>query len=337
MPVATRGALKLLDASDLDWLRPEVLLANTYHLMLRPGAQLIEEMGGIHRFSGWEGPYLSDSGGYQVFSLSPQVDAEGASFKSVYDGSLLRLTPASAVEAQERIGADIAMCLDVCSALPAERGSLEADMERTLVWAGRCQAAHRRGDQALFGVVQGGTDLGLRARCAKQLVEMGFDGYGIGGLSVGESRPEMLSALAATLEVLPEDQPRYLMGVGDPLSLVEAISMGVDMFDCVLPTRLARHGVALSWEGRLRLRAARFARQAEPIEADCSCVVCARYSRAYLRHLLCVGEPTGGRLLSLHNLWWTGALVRSARAAIVEGSLAGLVGRVRRAWGSAEA
>jgi queuine tRNA-ribosyltransferase len=333
MPVGTRGAVKLLSAEDLEALGAQVVLGNTYHLMLRPGAQLIAELGGLHRFTGWSGQMLTDSGGYQVFSLSPEVDDDGVTFRSTYDGSTHRLTPEGAVEIQELLGADIQMALDVCPPLPSPDDVIRVAGRRTLEWAARARGTHQRPDQCLFGIVQGGIRLDWRAEQAAALSAMEFDGYGIGGLSVGEPRHEMLPALAAATAVLPADRPRYLMGVGDPISIVEAVALGVDMFDCVLPTRLARHGTALTSTGRLRLKAARFARDDSPIDPACACPVCQRWSRAYLRHLFVVGELTGARLLTLHNLWWLFDLVRTMRDAVLNGTLSEVRAAVGDAWG----
>ena len=260
MPVGTRGAVKLLSAVDYERLGAEIVLANTYHLMLRPGADVVAALGGLAGFTGWPGLSLTDSGGYQVFSLDPDVDDDGVTFRSVYDGSSHRLTPELAVATQELLGADIQMVLDVCPGLPAPHEVVLQAVERTASWAKRARASHARTDQALFGIVQGGTDAALRAESAQRTVELDFDGYGIGGLSVGEPRDEMLPALAAALAELPDDQPRYLMGVGDPASLVEAVALGVDQFDCVLPTRLGRHGTALTSAGKVQLRNAANAR-----------------------------------------------------------------------------
>ena len=327
MPVATRASVKALSTQDLEELGFEVMLSNTYHLMLRPGAELIDGLGGIHGFAAWDGHVLTDSGGYQVFSLEPEVDDDGATFKSTYDGSLHRLTPEGAVRTQELLGADIQMVLDVCPPLPSPPEVVRLAVERTAAWAARAKAARRRlDDQSLFGIVQGGVDEALRRESAQRTAAIGFDGYGIGGLSVGEPRAEMLPALAATLDELPHDVPRYLMGVGDPIGIVEAIALGIDLFDCVLPTRIARHGSVLTGAGRLQIRNASHARDDGPLDPACPCAVCARWSRAYLRHLLQVGEPTALRLLTWHNLAWTLALIRRTRAAIVDGSL----GSVRR-------
>ena len=332
MPVGTRGAVRTLSSADLDSLGVEVALANTYHLMLRPGAGLVERMGGLHRFAAWTGHLLTDSGGYQVFSLSPEVDDDGVTFRSTYDGSRHRFTPEDAVRVQEQLGADIQMVLDICPALPAPTDVIRAAVDRTAAWAARARAAHRREGQAIFGIVQGGVDEAMRAESALRTVELDFDGYGIGGLSVGETRQEMLPALAAAVEQLPADRPRYLMGVGDPVSMLEAIALGVDQFDCVLPTRLARHGTILTSEGRIQLRNAASAEDSGPLDRDCACAVCARWSRAYLRHLLMVAEPTAPRLLTLHNVAFVLALMDRARAAIGAGRFQALRTEVANVW-----
>ncbi len=338
MPVGTRGAVKALDAADLERLDPPVVLANTYHLLLRPGADVVAALGGIHRFAGFGGHVLTDSGGYQVHSLSPSVDDDGVTFNSVYDGAAVRLTPEDAIDAQGLIGADVAMVLDVCVTLPASTEVVRTAVDRTAAWAVRAREHHRRiehrpAGQALFGIVQGGVDPVLRRESAERTVALDFDGYGVGGLSVGEGRPELLDALAAVVEVLPSDRPRYLMGVGDPVGMVEAVALGVDQFDCVAPTRLARHGTVLTAEGRLNLRNARFARDAGPLDPTCTCSTCARWSRGYLRHLLSVGEPTGWRLVSIHNLAWTLALMDRVAEAIEHGSLDGLRRELAERWG----
>src|SRR5439155_9564105 len=292
MPEGTRAAMRTLTSADLEDLGAEVVLANTYHLMLRPGADVIAALGGLHRFMAWPGHLLTDSGGFQVFSLAPTVDDDGVTFRSTYDGTQHRLTPESAVAAQAAIGADIQMVLDVCPPLPSPPEVVRLAVERTAAWAARARRAHRRAQacglpdgrvQALFGIVQGGVDEGLRVESARRTVDVGFDGYGIGGLSVGEKRDETLAALAVTVPELPPDRPRYLMGVGDPVGLVEAVALGVDLFDCVLPTRLGRHETGLSAGGRFHRRAAANARDDGPLDPHCSCAVCARWSRAYLR------------------------------------------------------
>ncbi len=337
MPVGTRGAVKTLSGADLEAVGVEVVLANTYHLMLRPGTDVVAGLGGLHRFTGWEGHVLTDSGGFQVFSLSPAVDDDGVTFRSTYDGSAHRLTPESAVAAQVALGADIQMVLDECPALPAPAAVVRQAVLRTAAWAERAKREHQRvvGDsgQSLFGIVQGGVDIGLRRESAQRTVAMGFDGYGIGGLSVGETRAAMLEALAAVTPELPAGAPRYLMGVGDPVGMVEAIALGVDLFDCVLPTRLGRHGTALTAVGRLSVRTAAMARDDGPVDPACACVTCARHSRAYLRHLFQVGEPSAGRLLTLHNLAWTFALIDRIRQAISAGQLGSLRAEIATTWG----
>ena len=332
MPVGTRGAIKYLSAADYDRLGAEIVLGNTYHLMLRPGADLIERFGGLGSFTGWDGVTLTDSGGFQVFSLDPKVDDDGVTFKSTYDGSSHRFTPEVAVTLQQQLGADIQMVLDVCPPLPSPPEVIRLAVERTHAWAQRAKAAHTRPDQALFGIVQGGVSPAMRAESAQRTVDIGFDGYGIGGLSVGESRQEMLPALASAIEHLPADQPRYLMGVGDPASLIEAVALGVDQFDCVMQTRLGRHGTALTSTGRFQAKAARNAELDEPLDEQCPCDVCARHSRGYIRHLLQVGEPTASRLLSIHNVAWTFNLMHQIRAAIADGSFDTLRRDVLDVW-----
>ena len=333
MPVGTRGAIKHLSAADYDRLGAEIVLGNTYHLMLRPGAETVAHFGGIGAFAGWSGVTLTDSGGFQVFSLDPKVDDEGVTFKSVYDGSLHRFTPEIAVRTQELLGADIAMVLDVCPPLPSPHHVIRQAVERTSDWAAIARASHRLPTQSQFGIVQGGLDHDLRRESAQRTVAVGFDGYAIGGLSVGETRAEMLPALAAALEHLPVNQPRYLMGVGDPASLVEAVGLGIDQFDCVLQTRLGRHGTALTSQGKLHLKNAASARADEPIDATCACEVCQRHSRGYLRHLIQVGEPTAARLVSLHNIAWTLNLMAGMREAIRAGTFIEFKARILAVWG----
>jgi queuine tRNA-ribosyltransferase len=338
MPVGTRGAVRTLAADDLEDLGAEIVLANTYHLMLRPGADTVAKLGGLHGFSDWRGHLLTDSGGYQVFSLRPEVDDEGATFTSTYDGSTHHLSPEGAVDVQVMLGSDIQMVLDVCPPLPSPDPVVRAAVDRTAMWAERARAAFLdagRPDLSQFGIVQGGIHPGMRAESAERTVAVGFDGYAVGGLSVGEDRSAMMPALDVALAGLPTDRPRYLMGVGDPSGIVEAVARGVDMFDCVLPTRLARHGTLLTSAGRLNLRNARFADDAGPIDPSCGCGVCARWSRGYLRHLLSVAEPTAPRLLTLHNVAWTLAFVDRLRAAIADGTLGALRAEVGAVWGPA--
>jgi queuine tRNA-ribosyltransferase len=332
MPVGTRGAIKHLSAADYERLGAEIVLGNTYHLMLRPGAETVAEMGGLGRFAGWNGLTLTDSGGFQVFSLDPKVDDDGVTFKSVYDGSFHRFTPEVAVRTQELLGADIAMVLDVCPPLPSSPAVIRQAVARTAEWAAIARGAHQHATQSQFGIVQGGVDEDLRRESAERTLEVGFDGYAIGGLSVGESRAEMLPALAAALAVLPQDQPRYLMGVGDPASLVEAVGLGVDQFDCVMQTRLGRHGTALTSAGKLHLKNAANVRADEPIDATCPCEVCSRHSRAYLRHLFQVGEPTASRLISVHNIAWTLNLMAGMRSAIATGTFIEFKARILAVW-----
>jgi queuine tRNA-ribosyltransferase len=333
MPVGTRGAIKYLSAADYERIGAQIVLANTYHLMLRPGADLVERFGGIGEFAGWSGLTLTDSGGFQVFSLDPKVDDDGVTFKSTYDGSSHRFTPENAVAVQQQLGADIQMVLDQCPPLPSPPDVVRTAVERTSAWAKRAKATHTRTDQALFGIVQGGVSTAMRAESAQRTAEVGFDGYAIGGLSVGETREEMLPALAAALEHLPADRPRYLMGVGDPVSLVESVALGVDQFDCVMQTRLGRHGTALTSTGRFQAKAARNAELDEPLDATCPCEVCARHSRGYLRHLLQVGEPTASRLLSIHNVAWTMNLMTQMRRAIIDGTFGELRRSILAVWG----
>ena len=339
MPIGTRGAVRTLSSADLEALGAEIILGNTYHLMLKPGAERIGRLGGLHRFADWHGLLLTDSGGFQVFSLDPgghvRLDDDGVTFRSTYDGGTHRLTPASAVEIQTLLGGDIQMVLDVCAPLPSPPAVLRSAVERTASWAAVARAdflSRERPELSQFGILQGGTDIDLRVESAQRTVAVGFDGYAVGGLSVGESRDAMLETLAATLPHLPENQPRYLMGLGDPIGMVESIALGIDLFDCVLPTRFARHGTVLSTAGRYNLKRAENADDGSPLDDTCACPVCARWSRAYLRHLLTVDEPTAPRLLTIHNVWWTLRLVEEVRSAIEAGSLDLVRSRVRAAY-----
>ena len=325
MPVGTKGTVKGLTPSDLRGAGAGVVLGNTYHLYLRPGADLVREAGGLHAFSGWEGPMLTDSGGFQVFSLAKtrSISEGGVRFASVYDGSLHEFTPELTTKVQEDLGADIAMVLDECPPANAPREYHAESLRRTARWALRCKEAHTRRDQALFGIVQGGLHEDLRRESLERTVEIGFAGYAVGGLSVGESRGEMLQTLAATALMLPNDAPRYFMGIGDPVGILQVIALGVDMFDCVLPTRLARHGAALTPDGRLNLKNARFRRDLGTLDPECSCEACTGYSRAYLAHLVREDELLGHRLLTLHNVHFTANLCRRARREISAGNFAG--------------
>jgi queuine tRNA-ribosyltransferase len=328
MPVGTRAAVKAVDSLDLTGVGAEIVLANTYHLMLRPGSSRIATLGGLHQFMAWDGPILTDSGGFQIFSLEPVIEESGARFRSIYDGSAVELTPEDAVRIQEELAPDIAMALDVCVGLPAPTELVEAELERTLRWAERCLRVHTKPDQALFGIVQGGVDPDLRAKSAAQTAALGFPGFGIGGLSVGESREDRHLALEASFAELPEAKPRYVMGLGDTDGLLEAIARGADMFDCVLPTRLARHGKVLTRNGDFSLRNAETDADDRPIDDTCLCHTCRNYSRAYLRHLVRVKELSAHRLLTIHNLRYTLDLVAAARLAIESGTLAELVADV---------
>jgi queuine tRNA-ribosyltransferase len=289
-------------------------------LMLRPGAETIERIGGLHDFWGWRGPILTDSGGYQIFSLSPRITPAGAEFRSTYDGAAVSLTPEEAVRIQEDLGPDIAMVLDVCVGLPAVPEVVRTGMELTLLWAERSLLQHRRADQALFGIVQGGIDPDLRGESARATAALGFAGFGIGGLSVGETPADRNTAMDAAISELPSGKPRYVMGLGDPTGVLDAVRRGADLFECVWPTRLARHGRVLTAEGDFNLRRAEFGSDARPLQSDCPCFTCRTHHRAYLRHLLVVNELSAFRLLSVHNLHYTLGLLRDARRAIARGA-----------------
>ena len=319
MPVGTKGTVKSVDPDELRALGATIVLGNTYHLHFRPGEDVIAELGGLHAFMGWDGPILTDSGGFQVFSLRDTllaVDDDGVTFRSVYDGAAARFTPEVAAAVQARLGSDVAMCLDVCPPAGVSRGELGEAVRRTTLWAARQRAAERGPGQLLFGIAQGASDPDLRRRSIEEVVALGFDGHALGGLSVGESRAEMFETTAWAAPLLPADRPRYFMGIGDPEGVLEVIERGIDMFDCVLPTRTARTGSALTWEGRLNLRNARFTRDPSPLDEGCPCPACTRFSRAYVRHLLNQEELLGLRLLTLHNLRFIVDLVAGARRAI---------------------
>ena len=323
MPVGTKASVKSLHPDEVRALGAHVILGNTYHLHFRPGEDVIESLGGLHGFSGWDGPILTDSGGFQVFSLRDTIvalDDDGVTFRSVYDGSLARFTPESAAEIQRRLGSDIAMCLDVCLPAPASRDELERAVRLTTIWAERQAEAPRAPGQLRFGITQGGADPELRRRSLEEISALPFDGVALGGLAVGESREEMLDCVEWAAPALPADKPRYFMGIGDPAGILEVVARGVDLFDCVLPTRTARTGSALTWAGRLNLRNARYTRDPLPLEEDCACPACSRFSRAYIRHLVTQSEILGLRLLSLHNLWFVLDLTARARAAIERGT-----------------
>jgi queuine tRNA-ribosyltransferase len=320
-PVGTQATVKALDPRDLRELGAELILANTYHLYLRPGADVVAEMGGLHHFMGWDGPILTDSGGFQVFSLAENrvVTDDGIVFRSHIDGSQHLFTPEVAVQIQEQLGADIIMCLDEC-AEPHDRAYNEAALARTHAWATRCLEAQSRSDQALFGIVQGGIFADLRQESAEFLAGLGFPGYAIGGLSVGESKPDMYAMLDVTVPLLPAAKPRYLMGVGAPEDLLEAVARGIDLFDCVLPTRLARNAALFTRQGRINMRNAQFERDPSPVEAGCGCYTCQNFSRSYLRHLFKAREILAARLATIHNVHFLLALMRDMRQAVAEGA-----------------
>jgi len=320
MPVGTQAVVKAMLSREMEELGAQILLSNTYHLNLRPGAAIVKEAGGLHRFMAWDRPILTDSGGFQVFSLAElnKITEEGVAFRNHLDGSALLMTPESSMQIQEDLGADIAMAFDVCSPYPCEYDQAKADMERTHRWAERCIKAHTRPDQALFGIVQGAFYEDLRIHSARTLASMDFPGYGIGGLSVGEPKDIMYRMLEALIPHLPDTKPRYLMGVGTPDCLLEGVLRGVDMFDCVLATRIARNGTVLTKHGRLVVRNARYKADFAPLEEGCDCHACRHYSRAYIRHLINTGEITGGRLCSIHNLRHLTRLMEGARQAILE-------------------
>ena len=320
-PVGTAATVKALTPAQLESLGASLVLSNTYHLYLRPGDELVRDLGGLHAFMGWDRPLLTDSGGFQVFSLAEtrKVGPDGVTFKSHIDGSLHRFTPEKSVGIQENLGADIIMAFDECPP-PLERAYNEAALERTHAWAARCLWAKTRADQALFGIVQGGVFPDLRAQSARHLAGLGFPGFGIGGLAVGETKAQMHAMLEVVDAELPPDRPRYLMGVGSPEDLVNAARRGVDIFDCVLPTRLARNHAAMTRTGRLNLRNATFARDPRPVEPGCTCYCCANFSRAYVRHLAVADEILGAVLLSTHNLHLLLSMAREMRAAILAGA-----------------
>ncbi len=321
MPVGTVGTVKGLTVDQVKTTGAQLILGNTYHLELRPGSDRVARLGGLHRFMGWDGPILTDSGGFQIFSLSKvrKITEQGAVFQSHIDGRRLELTPEESMAIQERLGSDIAMVLDHVVALPAERALVEEAMERSTRWAKRCLEATGRSEQAKFAIVQGGLDLDLRQASASGLTAMPFDGFAVGGLSVGEPPEEMVRVIAGTTPHLPVDKPRYLMGVGRPIDLLEGIACGIDMFDCVMPTRNGRNALAFTWNGKLRLRNAIHADDSAPIDASCPCLAC-KHSRAYIRHLFIAGEMLGPILLTHHNLTFYQALMSETRRQIAAGT-----------------
>jgi queuine tRNA-ribosyltransferase len=337
MPVGTKASVKSLHPDEVRGAGAAILLGNTYHLHFRPGEDLIAELGGLHAFMGWDGPILTDSGGFQVFSLRDTllaVDDEGVTFRSVYDGERARFTPELAAAIQAKLGSDIAMCLDVCPPAGVPRDELERAVRLTTAWATRRRDAPRAPGQLVFGITQGGSDRVLRSRSVEEITALGFDGYALGGLSVGEPRPELVDAVEWATPLLPADRPRYFMGIGDPDGILDVIARGIDMFDCVLPTRLGRTGTALTSHGRLNLRNARFARDPRPLDERCPCPACTGFSRAYIRHLVNQQELLALRLLSLHNLRFLLDVTLGARSAIESGRLADFTLEMRQRMAS---
>ena len=323
MPVGTQATVKATTPRELEEVGAQIILSNTYHLHLRPGEALVKEAGGLHRFMSWNHPILTDSGGFQVFSLAGlrKIKEEGVSFQSHLDGSRLFIGPETSMQIQQDLGADIAMAFDVCSPYPCDHATAEEAMHRTHRWAERCRAAHTREDQALFGIVQGAFYKDLRVQSARTLADMDFPGYGIGGLSVGEPKPVMYEMLEELMPYMPANKPRYLMGVGSPDCLVEGVLRGVDMFDCVLATRIARNGTCFTTDGRLVIKNAQYAHDFRPIDEECDCYACQNFTRAYIRHLFKAGEITGARLTSIHNLRFLIRLMEKVRKAIEEDRL----------------
>ncbi len=324
MPVGTRASVRSMTPEEVKDLGAQIILANTYHLHLRPGEDLVKEAGGLHKFMNWDGPILTDSGGFQVFSLGDRrtISEEGVEFRSHIDGSKKFISPEKAVEIQTALGSDIMMAFDECAPYPADYNYVKKSMERTTRWAKRCKDAHKNTDnQALFGIVQGGMYKDLRTQSAKDLIELDFPGYAIGGLSVGEPKDLMCEILDHTTPLLPEDKPRYLMGVGTPDYLFEAVIRGVDMADCVLPTRIARNGTAMTSHGRLVVRNAKYAKDFSKLDPECDCYTCQNYSRAYIRHLFNVNEILGPRLVTIHNIYFLTKLMENIREAIKNDNL----------------
>lgn len=323
MPVGTVGSVKGVTPVQLRATGAQIILANTYHLQLRPTADVVQSLGGLHTFMGWDGPILTDSGGYQVFSLGEinRITDDGVTFRSHIDGAMLHLDPGIATAVQNKLGADIIMAFDQCPALPCEPDTMRCAVDRTIRWAEECKEAHRNDKQALFGIVQGGLDVTERARCTEALVAIGFDGYAIGGLSVGEPYEEMVRVLSPTTPLLPTDRPRYLMGVGLPRDIVAAVRAGVDMFDCVLPTRNGRNSQVFTASGTLKMRNEVHREDRSPLEADCDCETCQQFSRGYIRHLFLAGEMLGPTLASVHNLRFYQRFMNRLRALIEQGRL----------------
>jgi queuine tRNA-ribosyltransferase len=345
MPVGTKATVKGIDPDELRALGAAVVLGNSYHLHFRPGAELIAELGGLHRFMAWDGPILTDSGGFQVFSLRHTIlgaDEDGVTFRSVYDGEPARFTPESVAQIQRLLGSDVAMCLDAVPPADASSTTMAEAVRLTTLWAARQRTAERAQGQLVFGIAQGGTDVELRTRSIDEIMALDFDGYALGGLAIGEDRDLMFETVRWSAPLLPADRARYFMGIGDPEGVLEVIERGIDMFDCVLPTRLGRTGAALTWAGRLNLKNARYLRDPAPLQEGCGCPACTRFSRGYIRHLVNQQELLGHRLLSLHNLRFLLDLTAGARAAIERGEFAaykrdaverlGVAGREETAW-----
>lgn len=338
MPVGSLGPVKGLEPEDLHNLGFRLMLNNAYHLYLRPGHKVVAELGGLHAFTGWPGAILTDSGGFQIFSLAKlcKITDEGVTFQSHIDGSTHFITPETAIEIEEALGADIIMAFDQCVALPASRAAILEGVRRTTSWAKRCQVSRRRSDQALFGIVQGGLEADLRRISAQELVALDFEGYAIGGLSVGESKADMYAMLDVTAPELPEAKPRYLMGVGLPEDLIEGVARGVDLFDCVVPSRHGRTGWLFTGFGRVSIKQAQYKQDERPIDQDCGCPVCKRYSRAYLHHLFNVKEMLGARLNTIHNLWYFSDLMQRVRSSIERGTFLTMREEFYRARAEAE-
>jgi queuine tRNA-ribosyltransferase len=334
MPVGTQGTVKGVTIDQVAATGAQMILGNTYHLAIRPGHETVKRLGGLHGMFGWEGPILTDSGGFQIFSLDAinEITEEAATFRSHVDGAKIRLTPEHAIEIQESLGSDVAMVLDHVVALPAKRDQVEDAMERSIRWAKRCLEAALRKDQARFAIVQGGLDVDLRVHCARELSAMNFEGFAVGGLSVGEEPEQMYRITAATCPELPAAKPRYLMGVGKPIDLLECIARGIDLFDCVMPTRNGRNGLAFTDAGHLKMRNAVHREDTRPLEEDCPCIAC-RHSRGYLRHLFIAGEMLGPILLSIHNLTYYQRLMRGAREAIESDRYEQFVAEKKAGWG----
>lgn len=335
MPVGTQGTVKGLTIDQVALTGAHMILGNTYHLGLRPGHETVRALGGLHAMCGWEGPILTDSGGFQVFSLKGinKITEQSVVFRSHIDGAIIDLSPEHSIEIQESLGSDVAMVLDHVVALPAEDDAVEEAMARSIRWAKRCLEYASREDQAKFAIVQGGLNVDLRVQCAREMAKMDFNGYAVGGLSVGEPPEEMYRITKATTPELPESKPRYLMGVGRPIDLLESVVRGIDLFDCVMPTRNGRNGMAFTDAGHIKIRNAKHKTDTSPLEDGCPCLACTRHSRGYLRHLFVAGEMLGPSLMSLHNLTYYQRVMKGARDAIESGTLDEYVAEKKRGWG----